>query len=77
MLDKLVAFLDNQGYSYQFKNNKFYGLPFEVNEMISQEGVKDFMSAIVPEIRPRDYQIDGFMVSEVQQKTHSLTNGIG
>ena len=36
-------FLDNQGYSYQFKNNKFYGLPFEVNEMISQEGVKDFI----------------------------------
>jgi|TARA_R100000005_G_C5002581_1_gene210232 superfamily II DNA or RNA helicase len=58
LLDKLVAFLDNQDYSYQFKNNKFYGLPFEVNEMISQEGVKDFMSAIAPEIRPRDYQID-------------------
>ena len=45
LLDKLVVFLDNQGYSYQFKNNKFYGLPFEVNGMISQEGVKDFMSA--------------------------------
>jgi|TARA_R100000455_G_scaffold29249_1_gene19277 superfamily II DNA or RNA helicase len=58
LLDKLVAFLDNRGYSYQFKNNKFYGLPFEVNEMISQEGVRDFMNAIAPEIKPRDYQID-------------------
>jgi len=59
LLDKLVAFCENAGYTYEFKNNKFYGLPFEVNEMISKEGVKDYMASIIgSEIKPRDYQID-------------------
>ena len=57
LLDKVVAFCENAGYSYQFEPNKFYGLPFEVNEMISEEGVKDFMASIT-HLQPRDYQID-------------------
>jgi len=57
LLDKVVAFCENAGYSYQFEDNKFYGLPFEVNEMISKEGVKDYISSIT-HIKPRDYQID-------------------
>ena len=57
LLDKIVAFCENAGYSYQFENNKFYGLPFEVNEMISKEGVKDYMESITS-FKPRDYQID-------------------
>jgi len=57
LLDKIVAFCENAGYSYQFEDNKFYGLPFEVNEMISKEGVKDYISSIT-HIKPRDYQID-------------------
>ena len=59
LLDKVVAFCEKVGYSYSFVENKFYGLPFEVNEMISKEGVKDWMNAISPQIEPRDYQIDG------------------
>ena len=59
LLDKIVAFCESIGYTYEFKNNKFYGLPFEVNEMISKEGVKDYMSSIVgADIKARDYQID-------------------
>ena len=57
LLDKVVAFCENAGYKYQFRNNKFYGLPFEVNEMINHEGVKDYISSIT-DLRPRDYQID-------------------
>ena len=57
LLDKIVAFCENAGYSYQFEDNKFYGLPFEVNEMISKEGVKDYMESITS-FKPRDYQID-------------------
>ena len=57
LLDKVVAFCEQSGYSYKFENNKFYGPPFEVNDMISEEGVKDFMKAITP-LKPRDYQID-------------------
>ena len=59
LLDKIVAFCENSGYSYKFEDNKFYGLPFEVNELISKEGVKDYMKSIIGyEIKPRSYQID-------------------
>ena len=57
LLDKVVAFCEKSGYSFEFKDNKFYGLPFEVNEMICKEGVKDYMGSITS-IKPRDYQID-------------------
>ena len=57
LLDKVVAFCEKSGYSFEFVNNKFYGLPFEVNEMICKEGVKDYMRSITS-IKPRDYQVD-------------------
>ena len=57
LLDKVVAFCEKAGYSFEFVENKFYGLPFEVNEMICKEGVKDYMGSITS-IKPRDYQVD-------------------
>ena len=57
LLDKVVAFCEKAGYSFEFKENKFYGLPFEVNEMICKEGVKDYMGSITS-FKPRDYQVD-------------------
>jgi len=57
LLDKIVAFCESSGYSYSFQDNKFYGPPFEVNEMISLEGVKDYMHSIT-DLKPRDYQIE-------------------
>ena len=57
LLDKIVAFCESSGYSYSFQDNKFYGPPFEVNEMISMEGVKDYMHSIT-DLKPRDYQIE-------------------
>ena len=56
-LIKLLRFCENSGYSYEFEDNKFYGPPFEVNELISEEGVKDYMQSITS-FKPRDYQID-------------------
>ena len=58
LLDRVVQFCKDHGYSYEFANSKHYGLPFEVNEGISKEGVKDYMDAICKH-KPRDYQIDG------------------
>ena len=58
LLDKLISFCENYRYSYTFEENKFYGMPFEVNDGISKEGVKDYMNSITS-IRPRDYQIEG------------------
>ena len=57
LLDKIVAFCESSGYSYSFQDNKFYGPPFEVNEMISMEGVKDYIHSIT-DLKPRDYQIE-------------------
>ena len=56
-LIKIVAFCEKAGYSFEFVENKFYGLPFEVNEMICPEGVKDYMASITS-LKPRDYQVD-------------------
>lgn len=57
LLDKIIEKLRVHNYSYIFKDNKFYGLPFEVNENISYEGVKDYMASICS-YTPRQYQIE-------------------
>ena len=58
LLDRIVQFCKDQSYTYEFVDSKYYGLPFEVNDRISKEGVKDYMTAI-SKYKPRDYQIDG------------------
>jgi superfamily II DNA or RNA helicase len=58
LLDKIIKFCETHEYTYEFQDNKFYGLPFEENEEISREGVKDYVTAISRHT-PRDYQIDG------------------
>jgi superfamily II DNA or RNA helicase len=58
LLDKIVSFCKQYGYSYQFEDNKFYGTPYEENEQISMEGVKDYMNSICSHT-PRKYQIEG------------------
>jgi superfamily II DNA or RNA helicase len=58
LLDKLVSFCERHSYEYEFVDNKFYGTPYEENEFISKEGVKDYMSSICNR-QPRDYQIEG------------------
>ena len=58
LLDKIVSFCKQYGYTYKFEDNKFYGTPYEENGMISEEGVKDFMKSITT-YEPRPYQIEG------------------
>tara|TARA_B100001094_G_scaffold32537_1_gene27014 strand:- start:13340 stop:14794 length:1455 start_codon:yes stop_codon:yes gene_type:complete len=58
LLDKVIAWARKANYSVEFKNNETYGTPFEENEEISLEGVKDYMTAI-SSFKPRDYQVDG------------------
>lgn len=58
LLDKIIAFCDNHNYTFEFKENKYYGFPGEINESISIEGVKDYMKSICSH-EPRDYQIQG------------------
>jgi superfamily II DNA or RNA helicase len=57
LLDKIVSWAKNCEYTVEFKDNKFYGSPFEENDMISAEGVSDYMKSISRH-EPRDYQIN-------------------
>ena len=58
LLDKIIQFCEDHRYTYEFVESKYYGLPFEVNEMISKEGIKDYITGIC-KYKPRDYQIEG------------------
>ena len=57
LVDKIVNCARKSEYSLEFENNKHYGTPFEENEIISREGVKEYMTRI-SKYKPRDYQID-------------------
>jgi superfamily II DNA or RNA helicase len=57
LLDKVIEKIKLHGYTYEFKPSKYYGQPFEVNENISFEGVKDYMHSICTH-SPRKYQIE-------------------
>jgi superfamily II DNA or RNA helicase len=58
LLDKVVSFCEQYNYTYEFIDSKFYGVPFEVDELVSKEGVSDYMKRI-SKYEPRDYQING------------------
>jgi len=58
LLDKIISFCERHDYTYKFVDNEYYGAPFEINEGISKQGVKDYMNAISKH-KPRDYQIEG------------------
>ena len=58
LLDRIIQFCKDHSYTYEFIDSEYYGLPFEVNDFISSEGVKDYMNAI-SKFKPRDYQIEG------------------
>ena len=58
LLDRIISFCERRDYTYKFVDNEYYGSPFEINEGISKQGVKDYMGAICKH-KPRDYQIEG------------------
>ena len=58
LLDRIISFCERHDYSYKFQDNEYYGTPFEVNEGISYQGVKDYMQSICSH-SPRKYQIQG------------------
>jgi len=58
LVDRVISFCNRKGYTYEFEGSKFYGLPLEENEMISPEGVTDYVKSISKH-KPRPYQIMG------------------
>ena len=58
LLDRIISFCQRHDYTYKFVDNEYYGAPFEINEGISYEGVKDYMKSICSH-NPRKYQVEG------------------
>ena len=54
---RLCKWLDKHDYKWDFKDNKYYGVPYEIDESIFYEGVELFMNKISG-VKPRDYQVD-------------------
>ena len=54
---RLCKWLDKHDYKWDFRESKYYGVPYEVDERIFYEGVELFMNKISG-VKPRDYQID-------------------
>ena len=58
LLSKIIDFCAKHDYTFKFKDNDYYGIPFEINEGISYAGVKDYMHSICSH-PPRKYQVEG------------------
>lgn len=60
LLDRVIAKLKLHEFSYEFKDNKQYGLPFEINPEITKEGVEGYVNVLGKRagFTPDDYQIN-------------------
>ena len=69
LLDKVTSFCKRHDYEWEFIDSKFYGLPYEENDKISDEGVKDYVTAISRH-KPRGYQVEG--ISDALKRNRRL-----
>lgn len=58
LLDKVCQFCKRYNYTFEFKDSKHYGLPYQEDPGISMRGVKDWLG-VISKYTPRDYQIEG------------------
>ena len=74
---RLCKWCDRHGYTWDFKDNQFYGLPYEQDEIVFEEGVELFMEKI-SSVKPRKYQIDTvFRALKEYRKTIVSPTGSG
>ena len=58
LLDKVTSFCKRYDYKFEFLDTKYFGLPYEENDKVSEEGVRDYVTSI-SKYKPRGYQIEG------------------
>jgi superfamily II DNA or RNA helicase len=60
LLDRVIAKIKLHGFTYELKDNKQYGLPFEINNEITKEGVTGYVNVLGKHAKliPDDYQIN-------------------
>ena len=54
---QLCKWCDRHDYSWDFEDNKYYGLPYEQDDKVFYDGVDLFMNKIAS-VKPRKYQIE-------------------
>ena len=59
LLPYIIAFCEEKGYEVIHRDNEFYGLPSEVDELITPEGVGEFVKNLQLPHKVRDYQYKG------------------
>lgn len=59
LLPYITSFCQERGYEYSYRDNEFYGLPSEVDEFVTPQGVGDFVASLGLPFKPRDYQYKG------------------
>ena len=74
---QLCRWLDRHGYTWEFEDNSFYGVPYEVDERVFYEGVELFMNKI-SSVTPREYQVETvFHALKEHRKTILSPTGSG
>ena len=56
LLSHLTLWAEEMGYTFEYEENNYYGNPISKNELISPEGVKDYVDFLAQGIKPRPYQ---------------------
>jgi hypothetical protein len=56
LISYLILWAEEHGYTYQIEDNKFYGAPTEKNDLITPEGIKDYVDHLSGKLKPRTYQ---------------------
>ena len=59
LLPYIVAFCEQRGYEVIHRDNEFYGLPSEVDEFVTPEGLGDWIKTLKLPHKVRDYQYKG------------------
>ena len=59
LLPYIIAFCEQRGYEVIHRDNEFYGLPSQVDEFVTPQGIGDFVKSLNLPFKVRDYQYKG------------------
>ena len=59
LLPYIIEFCENKGYEVIHRDNEYYGLPSEMDEFITPEGLGDYIKSLHLPHKVRDYQYKG------------------
>ncbi len=58
LFQELKHWMEKKKYSYEIKENNFYGSPDEVDDDISPEGIRDYLQSLKIPLNVRGYQLE-------------------